>query len=64
MLYFISIEGVIVVKVDYLRETHDQLSGISNLEVMCIIKTLHTKEVVKRVFNWCVGVYAVVNWII
>ena len=45
-------EGVIVVKKDSYLPKHQHLTGVSNLEVMMVVKSLRSKGFLQDVFAW------------
>ena len=45
-------EGVIVVKKDGYLPQHQHISGVGNLEVMMIVKSLKSRGYLADVFNW------------
>mmetsp|Transcript_47372 Transcript_47372/g.47804 ORF Transcript_47372/g.47804 Transcript_47372/m.47804 type:complete len:149 (-) Transcript_47372:189-635(-) len=45
-------EGVCVVKKDSVSPTHPQIEGCTNLEVMCLMKSLNSKGYIRITFNW------------
>ena len=45
-------EGVCVVKKDTKSPTHPQIEGPSNLEVLCLMKSLESREFVRITFSW------------
>lgn len=45
-------EGVVVVKKDSGAPTHPNIEGCSNLEVMCLMKSLESRAFVRVTFNW------------
>ena len=45
-------EGVCVVKKDYALPTHPEIEGVSNLEVMMLMKSLTSRDFVKTTFSW------------
>ena len=45
-------EGTIVVKKDPFQEKHSDALPISNLEVMCLLRSFKSKGYVKETFNW------------
>ena len=52
-------EGVIVVKKDGYLPQHQHISGVSNLEVMMIVKSLKSRGYLADVFNWQWSYYTV-----
>ena len=45
-------EGVMVVKKAPGQPTHPEIEGVSNLEVMCLAKSLNSKGYIKSTFSW------------
>jgi small subunit ribosomal protein S10e len=45
-------EGVCVVKKDAKPATHPQIEGPSNLEVLCLMKSLASKGYIRITFSW------------
>ena len=45
-------EGVLVVKKDTITATHPQIEGPTNLEVLCLIKSLESRGFVRITFSW------------
>ena len=45
-------EGVIVVKKDSYLPFHQQLTDVPNLEVMMIVKSLKSRNLLQDVYNW------------
>jgi small subunit ribosomal protein S10e len=45
-------EGVCVVKKDTALPTHPEIEGVSNLEVMMLMKSLNSRELVRTTFSW------------
>ena len=45
-------EGVIVVKKDSYLPQHQHVGGVTNLEVMMIVKSLESRGYLQQVFNW------------
>ena len=45
-------EGCLVVKKDPRLETHPHIEGPSNLEVMCLTKSLESRGFVRVTFSW------------
>jgi small subunit ribosomal protein S10e len=45
-------EGVLVVKKDTISSTHPHIEGPTNLEVLCLVKSLESKEYVRVTYNW------------
>jgi small subunit ribosomal protein S10e len=45
-------EGVLVVKKDTRSPTHPAIEGPSNLEVLCLMKSLKSRGFVRITFNW------------
>merc|ERR550514_1534283 len=52
-------EGVIVVKKDGYLPQHQHISGVTNLEVMMIVKSLKSRGYLADVFNWQWSCYTV-----
>ena len=52
-------EGVIVVKKDGYLPQHQHISGVSNLNVMMIVKSLKSRGYLADVFNWQWSYYTV-----
>ena len=44
-------EGVIVIKKDFNLPEHSD-TGVQNLKVWMLLRTLHSKDMVELVFNW------------
>ncbi len=45
-------EGVCVVKKDTRSQTHPHIEGPTNLEVLMLMKSLHSRGLVKITFSW------------
>lgn len=45
-------EGVLVVKKDTRSATHPAIEGPTNLEVLCLMKSLASREYVRITFSW------------
>lgn len=45
-------EGVLVVKKDTRSETHPAIAGPTNLEVLCLMKSLTSRGYVRTTFSW------------
>jgi small subunit ribosomal protein S10e len=45
-------EGVCVVKKDSAQPTHPEIEGVSNLEVMMLMKSLASRGLVRVTFSW------------
>ncbi|GMH91915.1 hypothetical protein TrVE_jg976 [Triparma verrucosa] len=45
-------EGVCVVKKDSAQKTHPEIEGVSNLEVMMLMKSLASRGLVRVTFSW------------
>lgn len=45
-------EGVTVVKKDAKSATHPHIEGPSNLEVLCLMKSLESRGFIRITFNW------------
>ena len=45
-------EGVICVKKDSYLPKHHNISDVSNLEVMMIVKSLKSRDYLEEVFSW------------
>lgn len=45
-------EGVLVVKKDTVSATHPHIEGPSNLEVMCLMKSLESRGFIRITFSW------------
>ncbi|GKZ00265.1 hypothetical protein MPSEU_000979400 [Mayamaea pseudoterrestris] len=45
-------EGVLVVKKDTRSQTHPQIEGPTNLEVLMLVKSLESKGFVRVTFSW------------
>ena len=54
-------EGVIVVRKDAYLPMHQSISGVSNLKVMMIVKSLKSQGFLSEVFNWQWSYYTVSN---
>ena len=45
-------EGVLVVKKDTVTPTHPHIEGVTNLEVMNLIKSLNSRGYIRTTFSW------------
>lgn len=45
-------EGVLVVKKDTIANSHPQIEGPTNLEVLCLMKSLESRGFVRITFSW------------
>mmetsp|Transcript_21178 Transcript_21178/g.25183 ORF Transcript_21178/g.25183 Transcript_21178/m.25183 type:complete len:150 (-) Transcript_21178:127-576(-) len=45
-------EGVLVVKKDTISNSHPQIVGPTNLEVLCLVKSLESRGFVRITFSW------------
>ena len=45
-------EGVLVVKKDTISNSHPQIDGPTNLEVLCLVKSLESRGFVRITFSW------------
>mmetsp|Transcript_9148 Transcript_9148/g.16684 ORF Transcript_9148/g.16684 Transcript_9148/m.16684 type:complete len:140 (-) Transcript_9148:128-547(-) len=45
-------EGVLVVKKDTVSPTHPHIEGCTNLEVMCLMKSLKSRAFIRETFSW------------
>ena len=52
-------EGVIVVRKDAYLPEHQNISGVANLKVMMIVKSLKSRGYLNDVFNWQWSYYTV-----
>jgi small subunit ribosomal protein S10e len=59
-LYLLK-EGVIVVRKDAYLPEHQSVTGVSNLKVMMIVKSLKSQGILSEVFNWQWSYYAVTD---
>jgi small subunit ribosomal protein S10e len=53
-------EGVIVVEKDNFKPTHDEID-VPNLEVMNIMKSFKSRELVRETYNWLYSYYYLTN---
>ena len=54
-------EGVIVVRKDAYLPVHQNVTGVANLKVMMIVKSLKSRGYLSEVFNWQWSYYTVSN---
>ena len=59
-LYLLK-EGVIVVRKDAYLPEHQSVTGVPNLKVMMIVKSLKSQGFLSEVFNWQWAYYAVTD---
>ena len=45
-------EGVLVVKKDTVSSTHPHIEGVTNLEVMNLMKSLNSRGYIRTTFSW------------
>ncbi|CAM9203494.1 unnamed protein product [Discosporangium mesarthrocarpum] len=45
-------EGVLVAKKDFFKEKHDEIEDVPNLEVLMLMKSMKSRELVRETFNW------------
>mmetsp|Transcript_7741 Transcript_7741/g.11669 ORF Transcript_7741/g.11669 Transcript_7741/m.11669 type:complete len:150 (+) Transcript_7741:71-520(+) len=45
-------EGVLVAKKDFYQPSHEEITGVPNLEVLALMKSLKSRELVRETFNW------------
>ena len=45
-------EGVLVAKKDFFAPKHHIISEVTNRELICLMKSLHSRQYVKETFNW------------
>ena len=45
-------EGVVVVKKDSYLKTHHNITGVSNLKVQMIVKSLKSRGYLQDIFSW------------
>ena len=45
-------EGVLVAKKDFFAPKHHLISEVTNRELICLMKSLHSRSYVKETFNW------------
>src|SRR5690349_7147569 len=53
-------EGVIVVEKDNFKPTHDEID-VPNLEVMNLMKSFKSRELVRETYNWLYSYYYLTN---
>merc|ERR1712070_555768 len=54
-------EGVTVVKKDAYLPQHQQITSVSNLHVMMIVKSLNSRKYLNEVYNWGWSYYFLTN---
>ena len=45
-------EGCLVAPKDFYKASHDDIEGVPNIQVMQLMKSLVSRELVKQTFNW------------
>jgi Plectin/S10 domain len=45
-------EGVLVAKKDFFAPTHGDIPDVPNLEVLSLMKSMRSRELVRETFNW------------
>ena len=45
-------EGVLVAKKDFYQAAHEEIPDVPNLEVLCLMKSMRSRELVRETFNW------------
>ena len=56
-----SAEGVVVAPKNGYKPTHDEIEGVTNLEVMCLMKSLKSRNFVTESFSWLVHYWYLTN---
>jgi len=54
-------EGVCVVKKDYALPAHPEIETVRNVEVIALMKSLHSRGFVRETYNWCYYYYYLEN---
>ena len=54
-------EGVVVAPKNGYKPTHDEIEGVTNLEVMCLMKSLKSRNFVTESFSWLVHYWYLTN---
>ncbi|CAM9353038.1 unnamed protein product, partial [Chrysoparadoxa australica] len=49
---YIFQEGVLVAKKDFYQQSHEEVEGATNLEVLMLMKSLRSRGYVRETFNW------------
>jgi small subunit ribosomal protein S10e len=52
---------VLVAKKDFYQAAHEEIPDVPNLEVLCLMKSMRSRELVRETFNWYVIVICVYN---
>jgi Plectin/S10 domain len=45
---------VLVAKKDFYQAAHEEIPDVPNLEVLCLMKSMRSRELVRETFNWSV----------
>lgn len=45
-------EGVLVAKKDYIKEEHDEIKGVPNLQVIKVMQSLKSRNYIRETFSW------------
>jgi small subunit ribosomal protein S10e len=54
-------EGVCVVKKDFALPAHPEIETVRNVEVIALMKSLHSRGFVRETYNWCYYYYYLTN---
>jgi len=49
---YLFAEGVLVAKKDFYAAAHDDVPDVPNLEVLCLMKSMRSRNLVRETFNW------------